>query len=556
MRSESIAGVVPLSRDLSSVVADILSRLRVRHAFGVSGGGIGRVWKALLDHPQIQTLHFRHEAGAAFAAVEASVERDGPVAVFCTTGPGITNTLTGLAAARAEGAKVVLLSPRTSAGQRGRGAVQETPMPSADFFTPGWLFDEVFVLESADELGSVAARLQHGFRRTGAYVAHLSLPVNLQSAPVRQSLEPPARYRLTAPGPDPSAVDEVVDLLAIRRAVLWVGHGARHAARQIRALVDLTGVPVLATSRGKGIVEEDHPQFAMVTGLGGHPGNLAALDGYAPEIALVLGTRLGEPSSGWDERLVPPGGLVHVDIDPAVPGTVFGGPVLAIQAEIGAFLDQVIARAGSIPHRGFTCPPPHPRHLELAGAGPVTPQALLSGVQRLAADRDVPILVEPGSAMAWAAHLLVMRRPGQLRIVGSFGSMGHMTCGVIGTALAARRPALCLTGDGSMLMNNEIGTAVEYGIPAVWVVLNNARYQMCEKGMGFGSDETHARFARCDFVQVARGMGAEAVAVRHEAELEPALLQGLSCGRPFLVDVDCDPEATPPFESRLRTLVR
>lgn len=556
MRSESIAGVVPLGRDLSCLIADMLAGLRVRHAFGVSGGGIGRIWRALLDQPQIQTLHFRHEAGAAFAAVEASVELDGPVAVFCTTGPGITNTLTGLAAARGEGAKVVLISPRTSPGQRGRGAVQETPMPSADFFTPGWLFDDVFLLESADELAAVTARLQHGFRRTGAYIAHVSVPVSLQNAPVRRVPDPPARYRLSLPGPDPAMVDEVVALLASKRFVIWVGHGARHAGRQVRALVDLTGAPVMATPRGKGIVEEDHPQFVMVTGLGGHPDCFRALAGYDPEFALVLGTRLGEPSSGWDDRLVPPGGLVHVDVDAAVPGTVFGGPVLAVQAEIGTFLDQVIVRAGALPHRGFDCPRPHPRHLGLAGDGPVSPQALMTAIQRVAVDADVPVLVEPGSAMAWAAHLLVMRRPGQLRIVGGFGSMGHMACGVIGTAVAARRPALCLTGDGSMLMNNEISTAVEYRVPAVWVVLNNARYQMCEKGMRFGPTERHARFARCDFVRVAQGMGGEAVAVKHEWELEPALERALEAGGPFLVDVEIDPDVTPPFESRLKTLAR
>ncbi|MDQ4142809.1 MAG: thiamine pyrophosphate-dependent enzyme [Actinomycetota bacterium] len=555
MLSESIAGVVPLGRDVGALVAQVLADLGVRHAFGVSGGGIGRMWRALIDRPEIETLHFRHEAGAAFAATEASVERDGPVAVFCTTGPGMTNSMTGLAAARAEGAKLVLISPRTSPVQRGRGAVQETPMPSADFFTPGWLFDEVFMMESAEEVTQVAYRLQHGFGRVGPYIAHLSIPIALQSAAVRQGRVDLPGYRLSAPFPEPGVVDEVAQLLAAKRFAIWVGHGARHAARQVRALVDLTGAPVLVTPRGKGVVPEDHPQLVMVTGLGGHAGGIEHLARYGPEVMLVLGTRLGEPSSGWEERLIPPGGLVHVDIDPAIPGTAFGAPLLAVQADIGAFLDQLLVRSHEIPHRCFHCDTPFgepPRHL--LNSDLVRPSALFAVTQKAVVDAGIPVLVEPGSAMAWAANLLKMSKPAQLRIVGGFGSMGQMTCGVIGAALARHGPAVCLSGDGSMLMNNEISTAVEYGIPAIWVVLNNAGYQMCEKGMGFGPAEPHARFRRCDFVRVARGMGAQAVAVRRESELEPAFRRAIGRGGPFLLDVMMDPDEAAPFESRFKTL--
>lgn len=553
--SESIAGVVPLGQDLSCAIARTLGTLGVRHAFGVSGGGIGRVWRALLDDPDIRSLHFRHEAGAAFAGVEASLESGGPVALFCTTGPGITNSLTGVAAARAEGAKVVLLSPRTSPAQRGRGAVQETPMPSADFFTPGWLFDDVFTIESADQLPAITARLANGFAGVGAYVAHLSIPVSLQNCPVRHL--PPAQppRRISLPFPDPAVVDEVVRRMTRERFGIWVGHGARHAARQVRALADLTGAPVLATPRGKGVVPEDHRQFLGVTGLGGHPERIPQLRDFEPGFMLVLGTRLGEPSSGWDPELIPPGGIVHVDIDPSVPGTVFDSPALGVHAEVGAFLDQVIARAAGVPHRGFRSQQTPPPNLP-PSVGPVRPQVLMAAIQHSAVDAGIPVLVEPGSAMAWAANQLVMGEAERLRIVGGFGSMGQMACGVIGTALARGGPAVCLTGDGSMLMNNEISTAVEYSIPAIWVVLNNARYQMCEKGMRFGPTEQHARFRRCDFSQVARGMGAEAIAVATEAELDSALQRALANGGPFLVDVEVDPDLTAPFESRFRTLSR
>lgn len=103
IRPEATGSVVCFPRNVAAEATRMVAELGVRHAFGVSGGGIGVVWRALLDAPDIETMHFRNEAGAAFAAIEASVESCRPVAVFCTTGPGITNTLTGMAAARAEG---------------------------------------------------------------------------------------------------------------------------------------------------------------------------------------------------------------------------------------------------------------------------------------------------------------------------------------------------------------------------------------------------------------------------------------------------------------------
>ncbi|WP_442994242.1 thiamine pyrophosphate-binding protein, partial [Scytonema sp. PRP1] len=104
---------VPIS--VASAIVKMLEEIGVQYAFGVSGRvGCTPLWHAL-QHSSIQVLHFRHEAGAAFAATEAYFASDSPIVVFATTGPGITNALTGLFAARWEGAKVIFLSASTSA---------------------------------------------------------------------------------------------------------------------------------------------------------------------------------------------------------------------------------------------------------------------------------------------------------------------------------------------------------------------------------------------------------------------------------------------------------
>ena len=113
------------SQNAGQSIVSFLSALGVRYAFGVSGGAIAAIWGAL-SASDIEVVHFRHESGAAFAAMEAHFATNAPVVVFTTTGPGLTNALTGIFAARGEGAKIILLSACTTASNRGRWAIQET----------------------------------------------------------------------------------------------------------------------------------------------------------------------------------------------------------------------------------------------------------------------------------------------------------------------------------------------------------------------------------------------------------------------------------------------
>ena len=118
---------------LSSELTRLCFELGVRHAFGITGGGNG-VFVDALGKSNIQVIHCRHEAGAAFAATEASFASQAPALVFATTGPGILNSLNGLSAARWEGAKVLFVTGITGALQRGRWSAQETSfhtMPAA-----------------------------------------------------------------------------------------------------------------------------------------------------------------------------------------------------------------------------------------------------------------------------------------------------------------------------------------------------------------------------------------------------------------------------------------
>jgi acetolactate synthase-1/2/3 large subunit len=488
--------------------------------------------------------------------MEAHFASGKPTVVFATTGPGITNVITGLTEARWEGAKVILVCGTTSPLQRGRFAFQETSaytMPG--FFTKGGLFDFAAMMEDPDEIEEIAARLAAGLSRPGGFVGGIAVPVAIQTAPARRPL--PALLSSEPAGISTRAVAAVADMLIEEPFAIWAGFGARHAAAQVRALAEHMGAPVMCTPRAKGIFPERHPLYLGVTGLGGQPRIAAELARRQITRALVLGSRLGEWSSFWDHELVPPGGLIHVDVDPEVPGAAFPSVrTHAVQAEIGAFLDALLASLpASDPSRIRTltseCPPSERRT-----DGLVRPRVLLDAIQRKIVDAsDAIVIPDTGNALAWATHWLRFPRPGRFRISVAFASMGHAAAGVVGAAIGSGGKAVALVGDGAMLMVNEVSTAVAREVPAVWVVLNDARYGMTTQGMkSVGFEPAETSIPRVDFVMMARAVGADGVRVEHEAELDAALDAAMRAAGPFVVDVHIDPDEAPPVGRRNKAL--
>ncbi len=129
--------------------------------------------------------------------------------------------------------------------------------------------------------------------------------------------------------------------------------------------------------------------------------------------------------------------------------------------------------------------------------------------------------------------------------------MGHAVAGVVGAAAARHGKAVAIVGDGAMLMNNEISTAVKYQIPAVWIVLNDARYNMSHQGMAMlGLTGADATIPEADFTMIARGMGAEAIRINKESDLTSALEQAMAAAGPIVIDVVIDAERRAPSKGR------
>lgn len=547
------------TRRVSELIGEALLELGVTHAFGIIGGACG----PLLDGLQrvgLKIVQSRHEAGAVFQAIEAYFATGWPAACFVTTGPGLTNCLTGICAARWDGAKVLLLSGASNPASRGRGTVQETTsytLPQDLFYAPGPIFNFALCLSDFAEFEQVRARLSFGIGMPGGFVAHVGIPLEMQQSDVPMPRRTPGPLAVAPQAFSSEAAATAAEALDSGSFAVWVGAGALESSAEILELCERTGAHVMCSPRSKGIFPENHPSFIGVTGAGGHPQTLQYMESYAPERLLVLGTRMGEVTSFFDRRFVPRNGFIHVDIDPSAFGAAYPfAPTLGIQADCGAFLRALLPLLRRRP-RGSALPSPWPPAGEFRETGPVRPQMLMRAIQTVVVDGSESIVMsESGSSFGWANHHLRFHAPGRYRTSSAWGAMGHMTAGVVGAAVATGQKVVALVGDGAMLMNNEINTAVRHGANAVWVVLNDARFGIVEQAMRMARlNPVETDLPRSDFVEFARSMGADGVRVEREVDLEAALRAALAAEGPFVVDVIIDPnELSPVVQQRVRSL--
>jgi acetolactate synthase-1/2/3 large subunit len=542
---------------VASALAHVLVRVGITQAFGVTGSTIAAFTRAL-SRTSIAMIDCRHESGAAFAATEASLATGRLVAVFTTSGPGLANALTGMLAARWEGARVVLISGATSTSHVGRWAVQETRLHDAqigELFRGSPMFHYAATLDAPRQLDAIEEALDAGARRPDGFVAHVSFPINVQA--LRARARGPVLPKLAEHASSSSVAPVCVHLLREESLAIWVGFGARNAAREVRELAERAGARVVCSPRGKGIFPESHPLFVGVTGVGGHE---AVADSFAldrPTRVLVLGTRLGEATSLWSTAYLPRNSFVHVDLDRSVFGAAYPrAATIGIEEDVRTFLVKMLARwrsprrPAAFPARAPADPiPPRDGHA-------VRPRHLMSAIQRRVVD-ETPfgVMAECGNALLWATHHLRFEVPHRFRVSPGFGSMGHMATGVVGAALAKGEKVVAIVGDGAMLMQSEVSTAVQHGARAVWIVLNDGRYGIVEQGMrDLGWHPVGVQIAPTDFSAWARALGCSSRRVSREGEVDDALREALGARGPFLIDVLVTSDLAP-LAGRQRSIV-
>jgi len=571
--------------DLADLLVEHLERIGVKYIFGVPGGAIEPLYNAMARSARRRGLRpvvARHEAGPAFMA-DGYARETGHLGVCCsTTGPGATNLITGVASAYVDHIPLLVITAQTSLHLFGKQTLQEsscTAVNTVSMFQSCTRYSSL-VSHRGQLEGKLISALSAA-QGPPAGPAHLSIPMDVLSAQRRMRVPNKGEYLpnlLRAPElVDQYAVGELLkELFAAKQVTMLLGDGCKGAIEQILHLAEMLQAPIITSPSGKRWMDHRHPLYRGVLGYAGHSSARAALLDRRNDLILAIGSRLGDMVfSDWEEDEEVNQKLIHIDENPE---NFSRSPLarLHVCGQLRSIFNTLKANIHLF-HRSNSRGPmravaPENRECRIGApltladpdscesdAVPIKPQRLMQELsQRL--PENCRIFVDAGNSWAWATHYLRPPSSGLYRVAMGFGTMGWAIGASVGSSLASPGcPTVCITGDGSLLMNGqELTVAVAEGLPVIFIVLHDQVLGMVKHGQRLGgAEEVAFELPPVDFAQMARAMGAEAVTVKTPQELLALDFTELgSRPGPTLIDVHIDSEEAPPMGSRMKTLGR
>jgi acetolactate synthase-1/2/3 large subunit len=544
----------------------ILEGEGVEHVFCVPGGPLTCLFEAMHERQTIRPVLAKHEGAAAFMAA-ANARTRGKLAVCCaTTGPGATNTVTGIASAYADSLPVLLLTGQVATRVFGKGAIQESTVYGTDVI-------EVFrpitklstTLSSAERTPDIVRAAIRTALAGRPGPVHISLPADIVGRSVRYVPTVPARYRPTGKPIDVPSIARAASLLAhAKHPCILAGHGVAlaHASEALLELARAAQIPVATSPKGKGTFPEGDPLSLGVLGFGGQDLAQKFIESEQLDVLLIVGSSMNEwVTNAWTVAIPPTTALAQIDIDERVIGRNY--PVdVAMAGDANASLRELLVQTRAL--LGHATPRTEDRLGALrratpnsvvpaplaSDAGPLKPQQIIREM-REAMPNDALLFVDNGNSIIWATHYFQARQPDTFFIDLGLASMGSAVAGVVGGALGAPdRRSVALVGDAAFAMHGfEVHTAVEQRLPIVWVVLNNGGHGMVSqgeklmKGKNFGTSLFRTPL---DIASIARAVGARGLRVETVDQFRGALVEALRSDRPTVIDAIIDPNEIPP----------
>jgi acetolactate synthase-1/2/3 large subunit len=537
--------------------------------FGYAGGSIWPFLDALTS--KLNTLEgnqAKHESHALHMA-DMYYRVTGKIApVIINKGPGLLNAVGAAASAMHDSAPVLIIAGGGTTHFMGKAGMQEIYYhgfeDATSIFRPvtkgTWM---IIRPDSVVDVLNTAVKVATSGRPGPVFV---QLPYDIQLAEVEGTVEAPAGRGPTAGRmrADQDTARRIADMISqAERPLILAGGGVirAQAADALRAAVEKLHVPVATTLPAKGQISEDHPLSLGTLGRSGWAS--AAEASREADLVVGVGARFSDNhTANWRKGSiynVDQTKIVQVDVDGAEIGRNF--PVaLGVVADARLFLEDLAAAGKANPkHEAWIKKARGYREawlkeiesIQKAKTAPTHPARLCYEVGEAIGDKGVAY-IDIGDCTQYAEAYMFVRRPGAWQISPGMAEMGWAASGVIGGVAAdPTRPAVCITGDGAFnLVNQAVCTAVEYNLPAVWVILNNYEFGIERKGMERSYQRSHpwCTFTRRDtgerynpdYVQLAHAYGAEGVRIEDPDELGPALRKAIASRRPWIIDVPID----------------
>ena len=565
----------------ADIIAEYLVKEKVPYLFGLCGHGDIGFLDAFYDRQdKIKALTVRHEQAAGHMADAYFRVAHKPVATFTSCGPGSTNLLTALASAMMDSSAFLAITGNVPTSQFGRSPFQETGRHyQAEF--PNVIRPYVKKSFQPTRVEMIPLMIRQAFKtmltgRTGP--VNLDIPLNCFAEEADVEIPEPELWRgginCRSAG-NPELVERALDLLlGTDKPCIIAGHGAvlSEVAPELRRLVDLLNLPVATTANGKGIIPADHP---LSLGAVGRNGSYMANEACRScDVLLALGVKFDDrQSSAWIPGYtfnIPPTKLIHVEIDPDEMARNYP-PTLGILGDAKAFLKELLKLAETKVKKDKKRNKAWLDEIQNWRKGweefnrpnlnssvvPIRPERLVRDIREVM-PRDAILISDVGEHHNWLLQFYDVYEPGGMLQSWGFASMGFGVCGVLGAKLAAPgKVCVSVCGDGGFMMTPHIlCTAVEYDIPAVWIVWNNYGWNVIrhqangawpgrEIVTSFKRDET-GEFYNPDFTALAKACGADGAKVGKPGDFKEVFHQAIKSNKPFVIDVVVDREAKAP----------
>ena len=518
----------------ADIIIEALREEQVTHVFGYPGGAVLHIYDAIYKQKDITHILARHEQGAVHEA-DGYARASGKVGVaIVTSGPGLTNAVTGIATAHADSIPLVVISGQVPSVLIGNDAFQE--VDAVGITRP--CVKHSFLVKNVEELALTIKKAFHIARsgRPGPVLIDVAKDVTGAFTDFNYPDEVSLRsYQPTVEGHVGQIKRALKSLKKAKRPVLYFGGGVilDNAHAELIDVARRLHLPVTGTLMGLGGYPGNDPQFLGMLGMHGtYEANMAM---HHADVLFAVGARFDDRVTGDVNKFCPHAEIIHVDIDPSSISknvTVHIPIVGSVRAVLGEMLHQMGEETADPAHTaGWWAQIAKWRAVDSlkyeTDGERIKPQQVIETLYKLTGGRAI-IASDVGQHQMWAAQYFPFHEPRRWINSGGLGTMGFGYPAAIGAKIARpEEDVYCITGDGSIqMMIQEMTTALQYQVPVKILCLNNGYLGMVRQWQEFFYDRRYSMSTmdvQPDFIKLAEAYGHSGVRIERPADLEPAL---------------------------------
>ncbi|XOV79818.1 MAG: acetolactate synthase 3 large subunit [Aestuariibacter sp.] len=524
----------------AEMVVRALRDAGVKYVFGYPGGAVLDIYDALFRQDEVKHILVRHEQAAAHMADGYARSTGETGTVLVTSGPGATNTLTGIATAYMDSIPMVVLSGQVPSMHIGEDAFQETDMVGCS--RP--IVKHSFLVKKPEDIPIAIAKAYYiaNSGRPGPVV--IDLPKDIVNIQESHPYEYPDNinirsYNPTERGHGKQIKKAMESLKAAKRPVFYVGGGAiaANASNKLTELAELFNVPVTTTLMGLGAFPGTHPQFVGMLGMHGTLEANKVM--HHADCIVALGARFDDRVTNNVDKFCPNADIIHVDIDPAsISKTIKAhipivGSVDKVIEQFNKHTESVDKKAQQEKLQDWWQSIEQWRSRKCLSYAQdeslIKPQQVIQSLYKHT-NGEAFVSSDVGQHQMFAALYYPFNKPRQWINSGGLGTMGFGLPAAMGVQFAHPDAiSAVVTGDGSIQMNiQELSTCLQYGLPIKIISLNNRALGMVRQwqDMIYKGRHSHSYMESMpDFVKLAEAYGHVGMKVDHPSQLDDAMAE-------------------------------